>query len=102
MATLAGWWWVRGQGGGLVEIERATPLRYEFLVDVNRAEWPELAQLPGVGEVLARRIVEARRAAGPFRTSEDLLTVEGIGVRKLAQMERHLLPMPDDEMVAGP
>lgn len=93
--------WLAAQHGrrGLIEIDRATPLRYEFLVDVNQADWPELAQLPGIGEVLARRIVAAR-AEGRFRTTDDLLHVEGIGPRKLAQMQRHLLPLPEDEMLA--
>lgn len=85
---------------GLVNIEEATPLHYQFVVNVNRAEWPELAQLPGIGEVLAKRIIAAR-AEGRFRSARDLLRVEGIGPRRLAQMQRYLLPLPEDEMVAG-
>lgn len=86
---------------GLVDIEHATPLRRQFLVNVNQAGWPELAQLPGIGEVLARRIVASRDADGRFRTAEDLLRVNGIGPRKLAQMRRYLLPLAEDEWVAG-
>jgi competence protein ComEA len=51
------------------------------LVDVNRAGAEELRQLPGVGPVLAERIVEWRRENGPFRTPEDLERVPGIGPR---------------------
>ncbi|TWT30221.1 ComE operon protein 1 [Posidoniimonas corsicana] len=86
---------------GLVDIEHATPLRRQFLVNVNQAGWPELAQLPGIGEVLARRIVASRDADGRFRTAQDLLRVNGIGPRKLAQMRRYLLPLAEDEWVAG-
>lgn len=85
---------------GLIEIEHASPLRYQFLVNVNEASWPELAQLPGIGEVLARRIVDSRAAEGRFRTADDLMRVNGIGPRKLAQMQRYLLPLAEDESVA--
>lgn len=92
------------EGGGttrVIEIDTAAPLPYEFLVDVNTAEWPELAQLPEVGEVLARRIVETRAQRGPYRSREDLLEVRGIGRLKLARFARHLLPLPDDRTIVG-
>ncbi len=96
-------WWVRGGGlrGGLVDIDNAPPLDYRFLVDVNEAEWPELAQLPGVGPVLAQRIIDSRHAEGDFRTLEDLDRVHGIGPRTLEGMRRYLLPLPEDGQVAG-
>ena len=55
-----------------------------FPVDVNRAEADELTELPGVGEVLATRIMTYRETHGPFGTLEDLLDVPGIGEGKLA------------------
>jgi competence protein ComEA len=48
-------------------------------VDLNRADAGELDQLPGIGPVLAGRIVEHRRISGPYRSAEDLLAVRGIG-----------------------
>lgn len=97
-------WWYLARGGltgGLVDIDRATPLDYAFVVDVNSAGWPELAQLPGIGEVLARRIVETRALNGPFSGADDLLRVPGIGPRKLAQMQRYLAPLPDEAAVVA-
>ena len=47
-------------------------------VNVNVAPAGELCALPGVGSVLASRVVEARRLA-PFRDAEDLRRVHGIG-----------------------
>ena len=38
-----------------------------------------MAELPGIGEELARRIVEYRTEHGPFRIPEDLTRVDGIG-----------------------
>ena len=54
-------------------------------VDLNRADTLELQGLPGVGPVLARRIVEAR-AQAPFRSVDDLLRVRGIGPATLARL----------------
>lgn len=55
-------------------------------VDLNRATATELEALPGVGPVLAERIVSFRDQNGPFATVEDLLGVPGIGEAKLRQM----------------
>jgi competence protein ComEA len=90
-----------GHRGELIEIDRAEPLTARYLVDLNAAEWPELAELPEIGETLARRIVESRTAAGPFGDHEDLLRVQGIGPRTLDKLRPYLLPMPDQDTVAG-
>lgn len=55
-------------------------------IDLNRATAAELEDLPGVGPVLAGRIVAYRDLHGPFTTVEDLLDVGGIGEAKLAAM----------------
>jgi len=48
-------------------------------IDINRAEPWLLESLPGIGEVLAQRIVDYRSENGPFKRIEDLLKVSGIG-----------------------
>jgi len=48
-------------------------------IDIDRAEPWLLQALPGIGEVLAQRIVDYRSENGPFRRIEDLLKVSGIG-----------------------
>jgi competence protein ComEA len=101
LLAMAAYWFVRGgYRGGLVEIDRAEPLTARYRVDVNRADWPELAQLPRIGPVLARRIVDSRRQHGPFVDPDDLLRVNGIGARTLEQIRPYLLPMPNREDVA--
>jgi competence protein ComEA len=55
-------------------------------IDINRATATELEVLPGVGPVLAARIVAYRDLHGPFAAVEDLLDVGGIGEAKLAAM----------------
>ena len=56
-------------------------------LDLNAASEEELTALPGIGEALARRIVEHREAGGPFETVEGLMDVPGIGPAKLAALE---------------
>jgi competence protein ComEA len=55
-------------------------------IDINRATATELEDLPGVGPILAARIVAYRDLHGPFAVIEDLLDVGGIGEAKLAAM----------------
>ena len=52
-------------------------------VNINTAGAAELAALPGIGEVLAERIVRWRESHGAFEDPEDLLQVSGIGEKKL-------------------
>jgi competence protein ComEA len=73
---------------------------WHFSVDVNSADWPELVQLPGVGETLARRIVESREQDGPFTDPSDLRRVRGIGPKTLQRIQPYLAPMPDRGAVA--
>jgi comEA protein len=59
-------------------------------VDINTAAEGELMTLPGVGEVLARRIVDYRTEHGAFQSVEDLQNVYGIGEAKLEGMRAHI------------
>ena len=56
-------------------------------VNLNTADAEALTALPGIGEELARRIVEYREEHGPFEAVEDLTEVSGIGQGKLAALE---------------
>ena len=56
-------------------------------LDLNTATVEELAQLPGIGEELARRMIEYREINGPFETTEQLMEVSGIGEGKFAALE---------------
>jgi competence protein ComEA len=56
-------------------------------IDINRAETWLLEALPGIGEVLAQRIVDYRSENGPFRRIEDLLHVSGIGEATFEQIK---------------
>lgn len=49
------------------------------LVNVNSAMATELEELPGIGEVIAQRIIDYRTENGPFATVDELVDVSGIG-----------------------
>ncbi len=53
------------------------------LLDLNRADQAALEKLPGIGPVLASRILDLRRRKGTFRNVTELLEVRGIGEKKL-------------------
>ena len=69
---------------------RSDPVGAKELISVNTASAPELERLPGIGPVLAQRIVEFREQNGPFQRFEDLLEVEGIGPSKLESLQEHV------------
>ena len=55
-------------------------------VNVNTASEVELTLLPGIGNTLAKRIIDYRNTIGPFRDVYDLCNVEGISERKLMKI----------------
>lgn len=57
----------------------AGAVRADGTLDLNRAEADDLEELPGVGPVLAQRILEWREANGPFTEVGQLRDVAGIG-----------------------
>ena len=59
-------------------------------IDPNTASVDKIMLLPGVGEVLAERIVEGR----PYRTVEDLRRVPGIGEKVFARLKDSLQIVP--------
>ena len=52
-------------------------------IDLNTASELELRSLPGVGPVIAHRIIEAR----PWRSAADLLRIKGIDQKRLERLQ---------------
>lgn len=51
-------------------------------IDLNQASVEQLAELPGIGESTAKKIVEYREQNGKFATTEEIMNVKGIGEKK--------------------
>lgn len=64
------------------------------LVDLNRASAAELAELPGIGDAIAERIIDYRDSNGPFATVEDLQNVKGIGPALYEQIQSSITVSP--------
>lgn len=55
-------------------------------IDINTASQAQLQLLPGIGETLAKNIIDYREENGPFMTINDLLNVDGIGKGRLNEI----------------
>ncbi len=63
-----------------------------FRVNVNQVDWVTLSLVPGVGETLAKRIVDTRQKqrGGKFESLDDLKEVSGIGDKMLEKLHPYL------------
>ena len=70
LLVLLGIHWLRLSrwGSAPVELSSQQPREYYYSLDINSASWVEWAQLDGIGEKLAKRIVADRDERGPFRS----------------------------------
>jgi len=59
-------------------------------VNINNADASQLSMLPRVGPSVADRIVEYRKDNGPFKKTEDLMLVQGIGEKTFQLLKPYL------------
>jgi competence protein ComEA len=90
---LSVWHWGQLSGWGLqpVEVERLPERVYDYRIDINQATWVEWMQLPGVGETLAKRIMEYREENGPFQSVDEMDDIKGIGPKTLEKLRPWLM-----------
>ncbi len=56
-------------------------------IDLNTATLSQLNGLPGIGPVIAERILELREKSGPYKRIEDLMNIRGIGEKKFLKLK---------------
>ena len=60
------------------------------LISINRATQSELEKLPGVGPVIAERIIQYRKSQKGFHSLKELTKVHGIGPKKMAVLRQRI------------
>ncbi len=59
-------------------------------IDINKASLKELEEIPGIGKILAQRIVKYREKYGSFKSIEELKNIKGIGSKKFELLKKYL------------
>lgn len=84
-------WLNGGFHGSLIEWDIQPVRRVQHQIDINKATAKDFELLPGIGKVIAARIVDAREDDGAFRTVDDLDRVHGIGKKTIENLSRYLI-----------
>ena len=77
-------------GGMAAGASTAAPDPTGALVNINTATSEQLDTLPGVGPVTAQKILDWRAAHGAFSSVDELLEIDGIGDKTLAELAPHV------------
>ena len=59
-------------------------------VNLNTATSEQLQLVPGIGPVTAAKILQMRKAYGPFKSVDDLRAIRGVGPKRLEKMRKYL------------
>ena len=100
LSGLAGFYIGRNTNRGNVDIEILKPAETATVpsetgtteatlpgkVNINTADLAQLQTLPGIGPVIAQRIIDYRTEFGPFESVYDLVSVKGIGLSTLEKL----------------
>lgn len=62
----------------------------QYPININTASAETLAHLPGIGPVLAQRIVEHRTDHGEFTIIEEIMDVSGISETRFSQIKDYI------------
>jgi competence protein ComEA len=100
--SMFGWLTCRGSGGGLVDIDDVPPRATPYCVQFSEASWQDLAQIPGIGPTLARRMIDARDHGLQVDALDDLNAVPGIGPHKLSEISNYLQFPPSPTSTTNP
>jgi len=65
-------------------------LNLNVSLNINSAYAADLMKLPGIGEVMADRIIEYREKNGGFKNIEDLMKIKGIGKKKFDKIKPYI------------
>lgn len=66
-----------------------TPLKKQQKISINTATKAQLQRIPGIGPVMAERIIKHRKKEGLFQTIDHLVAIKGIGPKLLQKIKQH-------------
>jgi competence protein ComEA len=69
---------------------RDNAFKLDKVININTALAADLMLLPGIGEVMAERIIEYREENGRFKKTEDLKKIKGIGEKKFEKIKNYI------------
>lgn len=78
------------RGVVIKQMEAAKRLALGLPLDINLASQDDLRLIPGVGNVLAAKIVAGREQIGRFEKIDQLIDIQGIKGKKLAKLRQYL------------
>ncbi len=64
-------------------------------ININTASLDDLQKLPRIGEKIAQRILDFRKANGNFKKIEELMKVKGIGEKLFSQIKEQITIGPE-------
>ena len=90
LLVCAAWLCTRSAPVGFSLREHADPEGVCWQININEADQAHLEQLPGIGPVLAERIIAYREEQGGFDTIEEMTKVSGIGETTFVELEPYI------------
>jgi len=78
----------KGNIAPLMEIKEQIDINRR--ININNAVLDEISEIPGIGKVLAGRIVEYRNMHGNIGNKKEMLKIKGIGEKKLNDIAKHM------------
>lgn len=92
----------RGEEEASLSDGTESPAQTHSKLDLNRASLEDLQLLPGVGTILAKRILERRKNTGDFHSVDELLLVKGIGKKRLEGIRPLILVATGPDRTGAP